>query len=72
MFTRMINCAVAATAVVAIAGTNVGTSGQAAITPTNDAPNSYVSHESYFKLPEGRTWGSTSAIDIDKDGQRRV
>jgi len=69
MFTRMINCAVAATAVVAIAGTSVGTSGQAAITPTNDAPNSYVSHESYFKLPEGRTWGSTSAIDIDKDGK---
>ena len=23
----------------------------------------------YFKLPAGRTWGSTSAVDIDKDGK---
>ena len=23
----------------------------------------------YFKLPEGRAWGSTSAVDIDKDGK---
>jgi sugar lactone lactonase YvrE len=36
--------------------------------PTNSAPNSYNTVADYFKLPEGRTWGSTSAVDIDKDG----
>ena len=36
--------------------------------PTNDAPNNYTTIKDYFKLPEGRTWGSTSAVDIDKDG----
>ncbi len=36
--------------------------------PTNDAPNPYNTVKDYFKLPEGRTWGSTSAVDIDKDG----
>src|SRR3989442_6132776 len=37
--------------------------------PTNDAPNNYATVKDYFKLPEGRTWGSTSAVDIDKDGK---
>ena len=37
--------------------------------PTNDAPNNYSTVKDYFKLPEGRTWGSTSAVDIDKDGK---
>ena len=37
--------------------------------PTNDAPNNYTTIRDYFKLPEGRTWGSTSAVDIDKDGK---
>ena len=37
--------------------------------PTNDAPNNYTTIKNYFKLPEGRTWGSTSAVDIDKDGK---
>jgi sugar lactone lactonase YvrE len=37
--------------------------------PTNDAPNPYQTIENYFKLPEGRTWGSTSAVEIDKDGR---
>jgi len=38
------------------------------ITPVNDAPNPYSTVENYFKLPEGRPWGSTSAVDIDADG----
>src|SRR6266478_5959907 len=38
------------------------------VQPTNDAPNNYTTIKDYFKLPEGRTWGSTSAVDIDKDG----
>jgi outer membrane protein assembly factor BamB len=37
--------------------------------PTNDAPDPYTTVKDYFKLPEGRTWGSTSAVDIDKDGK---
>jgi sugar lactone lactonase YvrE len=37
--------------------------------PTNDLPNPYQTVEQYFKLPDGRTWGSTSAVDIDKDGR---
>ncbi|PYQ81771.1 MAG: hypothetical protein DMG03_19100, partial [Acidobacteria bacterium] len=39
------------------------------VAPTNDLPNPYGSVENYFKLPEGRKWGSTSAIEIDKDGR---
>jgi sugar lactone lactonase YvrE len=36
---------------------------------TNDAPNPYQSIEGWAKLPEGRTWGSTSAVEVDKDGK---
>ena len=41
----------------------------AQVEPTNSAPNPYETIEGYFKMPEGRTWGSTSAVDIDKDGK---
>jgi DNA-binding beta-propeller fold protein YncE len=37
--------------------------------PTNDLPNPYQTISGYFKLPAGRTWGSTSAVEIDKDGK---
>jgi streptogramin lyase len=37
--------------------------------PTNSAPNAYATVEHFFKMPEGRTWGSTSAVEIDKDGR---
>ena len=36
--------------------------------PTNDLPNPYQTIAGWAKLPEGRTWGSTSAVDIDRDG----
>jgi len=36
--------------------------------PTNDAPNPYRTEEGWAKMPEGRTWGATSAVDIDPDG----
>ena len=42
--------------------------GSATMTPTNDAPNPYQTIAGWAKLPEGRVWGSTSAVDIDKDG----
>ena len=32
-------------------------------------PNPYKTIEGWAKLPEGRTWGSTSAVDVDKDGR---
>ena len=37
--------------------------------PVNDRPNPYQTVENFFKLPNGRTWGSTSAVDVDKDGK---
>ena len=36
--------------------------------PVNDRPNPYKTVEGWAKLPSGRTWGSTSAVAIDKDG----
>jgi len=39
------------------------------VQPTNDAPNPETTVKDYFKLPEGRSWGSTSAVDVDKDGK---
>ena len=41
---------------------------QAPSQPTNDLPNPYRTIENYFKMPEGRTWGSTSGIAVDRDG----
>ena len=31
--------------------------------PTNDLPNPYQTIANHFKMPEGRTWGSTSAVE---------
>lgn len=36
--------------------------------PVNDRPNPYTTIEGWAKMPEGRSWGSTSAVDIDPDG----
>jgi sugar lactone lactonase YvrE len=43
---------------------------QTAAAPVNDKPNPYRTVEGWAKLPAGRTWGSTSAVAIDKDGSR--
>lgn len=51
------------------AAAGVALAQSAANTPVNDAPNPYTTVENLFKLPEGRTWGSTSAVDIDRDGK---
>ena len=32
-------------------------------------PNPYRTVENWFKLPEGRTWGSTSSVEVDRDGK---
>jgi len=34
----------------------------------NSQPNPYRTIEGLFKLPEGRPWGSASAVDIDRQG----
>jgi sugar lactone lactonase YvrE len=36
--------------------------------PTNSAPNPYTTIAGWAKMPEGRVWGSTSGVGIDKDG----
>jgi sugar lactone lactonase YvrE len=41
----------------------------AAQQPTNDLPNPYETVADHFKMPQGRTWGATSAVDIDPDGR---
>ncbi len=42
---------------------------QTPMEPVNDVANPYQTIENYFKLPAGRTWGSTSAVEVDKDGK---
>ena len=37
--------------------------------PVNVAPNPYATVSEFFRLPDGRTWGSTSAVEVDKDGK---
>ena len=41
----------------------------AATAPDNSAANPYRTVENWAKLPDGRTWGSLSAVDVDKDGK---
>src|SRR5262249_15570378 len=42
---------------------------QVDVKPTNSLPNPYETVKDWAKLPEGRTWGSTSAVEIDRDGK---
>jgi len=44
------------------------TRAQAGVQPTNDHPNPYRTIEGWARMPEGRTWGSTSAVEIANDG----
>ena len=37
--------------------------------PANDLPNPYETIEHFFKMSEGRTWGATSAVEVDRDGR---
>lgn len=43
--------------------------GQGDMPPVNDRPNPYRTVEGWARMPEGRSWGSTSAVDIDRDGR---
>src|SRR5436853_4269113 len=35
----------------------------------DDLPNPYATVENWAKMPEGRIWGATSAVDIAPDGK---
>jgi streptogramin lyase len=62
--------AAAAVALSAISWTQVSAQTPAqTVAPTNDAPNPYQTVTAWVHLPDGRKWGSTSAVDIDKDGK---
>lgn len=63
------NGAVIALAVSLLAGGQVFAQGQGINVPTNDLPNSYQAIDGWAKMPAGRHWGSTSAVDIDPDGR---
>src|SRR5262245_59393676 len=39
------------------------------VQPGDDPPNPYRTIENWAKMPEGRSWGATSAVDIDPDGK---
>ena len=41
---------------------------QADMAPVNDIPNPYTTMEGWAKLHDGRTWGSSSSVDLDPDG----
>jgi DNA-binding beta-propeller fold protein YncE len=36
--------------------------------PINNLPNPYRTLDTWAKMPQGRNWGSASAVDVDKDG----
>src|SRR5216684_1344105 len=61
--------ALATVAAFASSDIRIAADGSAPIPPVNDAPNPYTTIKDYFKLPAGRTWGSTSAVEVDKDGK---
>lgn len=51
-----------------IAGDAWGQKSSPDMAPVNDLPNPYQTIAGWAKLPEGRAWGSTSAVEIDRDG----
>jgi sugar lactone lactonase YvrE len=69
MMPQFVRVGVLAGAAVAAAAGYLVAQGGASMPPVNQAPNPYQTVENYFKLPEGRAWGSTSAVDVDKDGR---
>ena len=67
-YAKALTCALGAIGIIALVahGRPAVAQGDA---PTNSLPNPYETVEGWAKMPDGRTWGSTSAVDIDKDGK---
>ena len=42
----------------------------AKVTPVNNLPNPYETVRNFGTLPDGRKWGSVSAVAVDIDGKR--
>ena len=42
---------------------------QANVKPVNNLPNPYETVRNWGALPDGRTWGSVSAVNVDADGK---
>lgn len=61
--------AIVAVALFAIGDARMLADQQAPIAPVNDLPNPYGTVSGFFKLPAGRQWGSTSAVEVDRDGR---
>jgi hypothetical protein len=55
-------------ALIALSADNTATQTTATPTPVNDLPNPYRSIRNWGALPEGRSWGSTGAVNVDRDG----
>ena len=64
---RRVKSVVAGAVALAMAGSLAGA--QASPPPVNDLPNPYQTIEGWAKLPDGRAWGSTSAVAIAPDGR---
>ena len=65
MMLQFVRVGILTGAAVATAAGYLAAQSGASMPPVNQAPNPYQTVENYFKLPAGRTWGSTSAVDID-------
>ncbi len=63
-----ISCALALVVGLAFALSSYSSHAQQSLDP-NAAPNPYRLDEGWAKLPEGRKWGMTIGLDIDRDGK---
>jgi len=64
-YTSRVRLTFAAAAAALVTASGAGLEAQ----PVNSPPNPYRTVEGWAKMPEGRTWGSTSAVDVDRDGK---
>jgi len=55
--------------VVSLAASAAGAAAQGGPVPVNDLPNPYRTVEGWARMPQGRTWGSTSAVEVAPDGR---
>src|SRR6202163_4891913 len=59
----LLQCALALGVLALIAGAKAYAQGD-----SNSLPNPYLTIDGWAKMPEGRTWGQTSRLSLDRDG----
>ena len=72
LFFSLLSCAIVVGALSVAVLAQRGQSGppeHAKIPPVNNLPNPYETVRNWGTLPAGRTWGSVSAINVDRDGR---